>query len=297
MEIPVPGLLVDLESVLRRRGHRIEGRGSIENTLFPQEQFVRVLEAMGQIGYVSYFRPEFISPYYRLFGRFSFRKLARQMIASGGEWLERDTLQQTGGRSLETYLELFRNLQILEERGSKVRLTRLLDNFGASLEHYVSELCVREFRGSSEWGVLLEGLPTAGGDYDVLAWLDPSLVYVECKSSNPNNIGDDQIRHFLQRSAELAPELAVLLIDSDSSIDDFVSERMNPIMRSAIGSTRPNGPLEAHPHYLGIYFGFKRVFVTGPKPSIERQLRRCLQYYYWQVKDESSWSTKGIDFV
>jgi hypothetical protein len=165
-----------------------------------------------------------------------------------------------------------------------VRLTRPIDNIGPSLEHYVAVLCEHELRASAGWGVKLEGI-IPGGDYDVLAWLSPLLMYVECKTGAPDAIEDKSLRHFLQRTHILAPDLAVLLIDSDQPLDDFVSRRIDPIIHKAVDSLDPEWrAITAQPEFPGILWGHQRIYVTNSEPSIITQLRRCLQHYYVYVR-------------
>ncbi len=178
-----------------------------------------------------------------------------------------------------------------------MRLTRPVDNIGPSLEHYVAQLCIRELRGSAEWGVTLEGLPRAGGDYDVLAWLDPSLVYIECKTAYLEQISEEELRHFLQRGAELAPDLAILLLDTDLDPRGFVEGKLNPILRGALGWTKPEGPIFAQQDYPGVFFGHRWVYVTTSHKAIVRQLRRCLQHYYARVRWQSFYSGDSPNFL
>jgi len=53
-----------------------------------------------------------------------------------------------------------------------------------------------------------------------LAGLSPTLLYVETKSSRPEEIEDTEIKHFLQRGVELAPDLAILLVDTDDDLEE-----------------------------------------------------------------------------
>lgn len=258
---------------------------------------VEVLQALGQFEFVTYFRPEPIVPYLDRFGKSSFRKVVRMLLRNDRSWEPVDVLARTAGDALDDYLDFLTRLQILERREGAVRLTRPLDNMGPSLEHYVAQLCVRELRGSAEWGVTLERLPRAGGDYDVLAWLDPSLLYVECKSGLPSNIDESQIREFLQRSVELAPDLAILLVDTQDDLAGVVDGLINPILRGALGHKKETGPILPQTEYPRVSFGFRRFYVTNCNPSILVQLQRCLQHYYAHVKGTASWSDEPANFL
>ena len=59
-----------------------------------------------------------------------------------------------------------------------------------------------------------------GGDYDVLGRLDGALVYLEVKSSPPKQVYDSEVRAFLDRVEDLAPDLAVFLMDTELRMKD-----------------------------------------------------------------------------
>jgi hypothetical protein len=81
----------------------------------------------------------------------------------------------------------------------------------------VADVFKKDFSGSAEWSVNLSDFRY--GDYDVLAWLPPILIYVETKSSRPSEVNESKLRHFLQRGVELAPDLAILLIDTEDDLE------------------------------------------------------------------------------
>ena len=224
-----------LEATLRRRGHRIQQTGNPARVLFPRENLQAALDILGQQGYEEYFGLEFIVPYLDLFGHYSIRKTARRHVRAHNKVLTNEQLEDTAGTRADEYIELLSNLQILESTTTYHRLTRRIDNIGPSLEHYIAELLTREFWGTAEWGVILEGLPWSGGDYDVLAWLEPCLVYVECKSSRLSEISESEIFHFFQRWEELGPDLAVFLVDTDDRLNDQLLDKFDNVITRAQG--------------------------------------------------------------
>ena len=170
----------------------------------------------------------------------------------------------------------------------------------------MSKVCQKEFGASAEWSVKLKD--TKYNDYDVLAWLPPTLLYVETKSSRPQEIKDSELLHFLQRGVELAPELAVLLIDTDddlvkSGILDRIFELMLPSVALASGITDldwrhdERAFIEPQRGYSGISFGYFRYYVTGTKPSIETQLRKCLRHYGAHVKNSAFVGGEHVNFA
>ena len=109
---------------------------------------------------------------------------------------------------------------------------------GPTLEWYVADVLKTDYEGSSEWSVKLTG--GRYGDYDVLGWLPPTLVYVETKSSDPRDVSDGELKNFLQRGVELVPELAILMVDTDDDLEQAgligrLFEIMLPAVRLANG--------------------------------------------------------------
>jgi hypothetical protein len=288
-----------LEATLRRRGHQVIATGDVRQILLPEDQLGEVVQTFwanhGIKRAQEVFRQDPRGRYYQLFGQASFRKLARRLVLAHGEPVQVAHLRENAGERVGEYIEFLEALGVVESSSEGIRCTRRIDNFGPSLEHYVARLCVLEFLGTSEWGVLLEGLPHAGGDYDVLAWLSPALVYVECKSARPEDVGDEQLRHFMQRHVELAPDLGILLVDTDDNLGALV-DRINAILSPIIaegqmpdiihaGGDAGSRILTSQPDYPGVWFGsYLGLYATNANPSIERQLRRCLQHFYALVR-------------
>jgi hypothetical protein len=209
---------------------------------------------------------------------------------------------------LSEHLQPLQDIGVLASDNETVRTTKTVDNFGPTLEWYVSKVISREFEAASCWCVQVEDI-YGGGDFDALSWMDSqgTLAYVECKSASPTSVSDGEIRHFLQRCQELGPEVAILLVDTDSSLQpllDRVQDILLPLERLASGirdeDWRPDHPFIApipHPDYAGLHFGLHRVFITGSEPSITTQLRKCLRYYSSWVTHLTFWSPVRTDYI
>lgn len=290
-DIPSPHMISDLKSVLRRRGLEPQRTGDLARTLYPHDNWQKIMERHGQFKYHEYFSGEFIIHYMARFEKASFRKVIRQLLRDGRQFVEIEELRRIAGRSTEDYLTYLDRTLLIEREGTRVRLTREINDIGASLEHYVSVLCERELRGASEWSVLLANLPRSGGDFDVLAWLEPSLIYVECKSARPSHISEAEIREFLQRSVELAPDLAILLIDTEDDLTQFVNRRINSVIRQehCIEDDSDQWITERN-DYPRVFYGPRNIYVINSRYTILAQLRRCLQHYYAHVKHGSFYS-------
>jgi hypothetical protein len=169
-----------IDDVLRRRGQLMLETGNLGDILLPLDHEDPPL--LGQL----------VNRYRELFGKDSFRKVARALTAARGAPVPRTALEGIAGRATAGYIEFLEALDVAQSSDADVRLTRRIRDIGPSLEWYVKDLCECELRGSAEWSVKLEGLPT-GGDFDVLAWLAPALAYIELKSSAPSGIDDSQL--------------------------------------------------------------------------------------------------------
>lgn len=227
-----------IQAVLRRRGHVPSKADPVDQLLVPAYQ------TRGSSGML----PSPVDDFRRLFAKDSFRKLAREIVMGQGTPVSLERLEGCAGRRAAEYVGVLEKLGAAQRTADSVRLVRRgIDNIGPTLEWYIADLCERELHGSASWAVHLEDL-RAGGDFDVLAWLSPALLYVEAKAKPRQDIRESELRNFLQRTNELAPDLTVLLIDTQDNLTDFlrwVMDVTTPIIRDAnsslpIGSrTRP----------------------------------------------------------
>jgi hypothetical protein len=244
----------------------------------------------------------------------SFRKTLRQILGSASESnirkIQRKKLEPTARSSLEKHLEILKSLRCVIINNEEVICQVKADNLGPTLEWYVSELVERRLHGSAEWGVHLRGLPSeaSGGDYDVLAILGSKLLYIETKSSPPHNIKEGEIRQFLQRSVELAPELGILLIDTEKPLDKLLWKITEIIISSQTDSwRRDRGPgwkaekpficSQADLGFETINYGHKNIFVINSKPNILEQISRCLRLHHHSAIKDTIWISPPLNFV
>ena len=207
------------------------------------------------------------------------RKLLRKLVAETRGATRPQLAAICAEPMLSQRLSLFEEVGILRQEDDIVYLTRNVDSFGHTLEWYVAYLVSRSLNAEAAWGAKIEDV-YGGGDFDVLAWLDSmgALLYIECKSKAPDDVTENEIRNFLQRSQELAPESAIFLVDTDSPVADLVN-RFNDIL-TAVQVAK----LKPQPRFPGIYYGCGRVYLTGSMPSLLTQIQKCLRHYTTSVK-------------
>ncbi len=276
--------------LLSRRGFRWLGEGEFKLIIHPTK-------ALGS--------PEAPTEYYTLLKHYSFRKIIRHLVAVKEPVHPQDLLSMCSEPTLGQYREFLAQTGIIEvTKQEKWRLKQRVDSFGYTLEWYVSELMSRELGATSGWGVEIEGL-IAGGDFDVLAFMDSVLIYVECKAKRPEEIEASEIRNFLQRSQDLAPELAVMLVDTDGDLRpvlDRFQASLLPIKRVRSGVKRPewkpDKPFIAKvAGFRNLHFGLYRVFITDSQPTILHVLQDCLRHYYTYIKFASFLSGPRANYI
>jgi hypothetical protein len=273
-------------AVLRRRGQVPILKAKLTDLLIPLERQDPVMTG------------DDFKRFLVLFGRQSFRKTVRRLLSAHGGAVPVGVLESIAGDRAGEYLEFLASIGVARRNADGTTgMTRAIDNIGPTLEWYVAELCERELDGDAEWAVQLENLPV-GGDFDVLAWLAPTLLSVELKSGQPPEIPDSELRNFLQRDQELAPDMSVLLIDTDNAAGvQALVQRMNDFVMPLVGAPNSQPTFNAQRDFPGVVFGWRRVYVTGSHPSIITQLRRALQHYHARVKGHAFWGGPTVNFV
>lgn len=244
-----------LDILLKRRGFRIYKKEPAEDLLIPEQ--------------------ECIDEYYKMLHKYSFRLFIRDVIKHQDLFtLERVTRYSTA-QVTEDYLEFIAEIGLLEKRASGYALRkRPIKSFGETLEWYIAEIFRREFGAESLWGLKFRR-PKVGGDYDVIAKFDGSLLYTEVKSSPPKQIYDREVSAFLDRVADLSPEIAVFLMDTELRMKDkivpmFESELMT---RHEIqpGVTRMEKEL---------FQIQNKIYIINAKDSIKNNIEKVLNWYF-----------------
>mgnify|MGYP001579045210 CR=1 FL=1 len=240
-----------LDTLLRRRGFRVYKKEPPGDLLVPDEPFR--------------------DGFYTGLHKYSFRLFLRDVI----KHQERFTLEQvtrySTTRVTRSYLHYLLDIKMVTEGAAGYTLShRPATSFGPTLEWYVAELLRREFGAEALWGVKFRR-PKVGGDYDVLAKLDGSLLYVEVKSSPPKQVTDSEIAAFLDRVDDLAPELSIFLMDTELRMKD----KLVPMFEQALAKRHAQPPaVERIEREL---FGVRdRLFIVNAKESISRNLERAI---------------------
>ncbi len=158
--------------------------------------------------------------FFNYFDNNTFRKLLSMIFSSTS--IEEDELKKScsNEKKLYEYLTFMRMQDIAVEENKIWRKSSRYHNFSniaITLEWYVAEW-FRLANAPARHGVVIKEI-MGGIELDVVAFVDEKLVMVECKSGNPKNITEKQLKLFLRWVADFKPTIALLLIATENKID------------------------------------------------------------------------------
>jgi hypothetical protein len=240
-----------LDMLLKRRGFRVYKKEPPDDLLVPDEPFR--------------------DGFYSALHKYSFRLFLRDVIKHQDRFTLEQVTRYSTTRVIRTYISYLRDIGMIKEGAAGYTLShRPVTSFGPTLEWYVAELLRREFGAEALWGVKFRR-PKVGGDYDVLAKLDGSLLYMEVKSSPPKQVTDSEVMAFLDRVEDLSPELSVFLMDTELRMKD----KLVPMFEQALGKRRSEPP-EVVRIERELFHIEDRIFIVNAKESISRNLGRAI---------------------
>ena len=244
-----------LDMLLRHRGFIIYKREPADDLLMPQKKFQQ--------------------KFYEMLHKYSFRLFLRDVIKHQKLFtLEQVTRYATPSITKE-YLDYLVSLKLVKKTENGYVLARgPIRSFGETLEWYVAEVFKREFGSAAVWGVKFKR-PRVGGDYDVIAKVDGSLFYVEVKSSPPKQIYDSEITAFFDRVADLAPAVAVFLMDTELRMKDKLVPMFEAELARRFAYPPPITRLERELFHIQ-----DRIFLVNAKESIIGNIEKVVSWYY-----------------
>lgn len=244
-----------IDLLLKRRGFQIYKKEPAEDLVIPDRKFVE--------------------EYYRMLHKYSFRLFLRDVIKHQDAFSGQEVTKYASGEVTQNYLSTVSRIGLVERSGNAYRLKkRPVRSFGVTLEWYVAEIFKREFGAEVVWGVKFRR-PSVGGDYDVIAKFDSSLLYAEVKSSPPKQIYDGEIKAFLDRTSDLSPEIAVFLMDTELRMKD----KIVPLFEEEL-KRRFNDPPEVERMERELFHVQQRIFIVNAKESILRNMEKVFSWYY-----------------
>jgi hypothetical protein len=213
--------------------------------------------------------------FYEKLKKYSFRLFLRDVIKHQDSFtLENVTKYATKQVSAE-YLDFLLKSKIAEEAGKYCRLRKLpVKSFGETLEWFVAELLRNDMQAEAVWGVKFRR-PKVGGDYDILAKIDSSLLYMEIKSSPPKQIYDREIKSFLNRAEDLSPDIAVFFVDTELRMKDKIVPMFEDELKS-----RHERPVRIDRLVKELFHINGKIFIINARDSILANIQTVLTFVY-----------------
>jgi hypothetical protein len=244
-----------LDILLKRRGFTIYKKEPSDDLLVPAKKY----------------QPR----YYRMLHKYSFRLLLRDVIRHLDAFTHEQVTRYATPGVTKTYLDYLLSVKLLRKKTKDYVLAkRTVKSFGETLEWYVAQVFTREFSSEAVWGVKFKR-PKVGGDYDVIAKFDGELCYAEVKSSPPKQIYDSEISAFLDRVEDLAPDVAVFLMDTELRMKD----KIVPMFEKELAHRSPYPPAVTRME-RELFTIQGRIFIINAKEDVVRNLQKVLSWYY-----------------
>jgi hypothetical protein len=258
-------LTPDIETILKRRGFRIYKKEPGDDLLLPAKRH--------------------IEGYYEQLKKYSFRLFLRDVIKRQDLFTEKDVTRYSTAQVTGDYIGYLLDAGLAERAGpGAFRLAkRPVKSFGETLEWFVAEVFRREFSTEAAWGVKFRR-PRVGGDYDLIAKIDGSILYMEVKSSPPKQIYSNEIAAFLDRVADLNPEVAVFFLDTELRMKDKIVPMFEEELRARSGG-RPAPAARGRVPEVGrmekeLFQIRDRIFIINAKGGIEGNIEKALSWYF-----------------
>ncbi|MBP1723206.1 MAG: hypothetical protein H6Q44_911 [Deltaproteobacteria bacterium] len=226
------------------------------------------------------FSPAEKGRFYELFKKYSFRLFLREILLRKGIFRISEVVRFSTPDTGRKYLQDLMELGLAEALGdSQYRLCYPPPpSLGPTLEWFMAEVLRREFSCPALYGLRCRG-GRYGGDYDVVALLEGSLLYLEVKSSPPKNIEGDEVHAFLTRLKDLIPHLAIFFVDTELRLKD----KIVPFFETelfALGLRDNGNPIGIQKIGDEIFFAPPRVYILGSRRSIVKNLGICFHHHF-----------------
>jgi hypothetical protein len=244
-----------LDVLLRRRGFRIYKKEPSEDLLLPENKFK--------------------GSFYEMMKKYSFRLFLRDVIKHQRFFRLENVTRYATLEVTEDYLEYMRNIGLVEKSSDGFRLSLgHIKSFGETLEWFVAEIFKVEFAAEAIWGIRFKR-PRVGGDYDLIAKVDGSILYMEIKSSPPKQIYQKEISAFLDRVSDLSPEISIFFTDTELRMKDKIVPMFDEELKK-----KYNSPLKVTRIEKELFQIWDKMFIINAKDNIAANIEKVLSWYF-----------------
>jgi len=244
-----------LELLLKRRGFIVHKKEPSDDLLIPERRY--------------------INRYYEKLKRYSFRLFLREVIKHQDLFTIEDVTRYATREATSQYVDFLLSIGLIEKTMKGYSLKKKpIKSFGETLEWFIARLIHREFGLDVIWGIRFKR-PRVGGDYDLIAKLDSSLLYVEVKSSPPKQIYESEVAAFLNRVNDLAPEMAIFFVDTELRMKDKIVPMFEDEFKRRDIKGMNIERLKKELFHIG-----RKIFIINSKDSIVANIRTVLDFYW-----------------
>lgn len=244
-----------LEILLKRRGFKIYKKEPSDDLLLPEEKYIK--------------------DYYEMMKKYSFRLFLREVIKHQNFFKLEDVTRYATPEVTKDYIGYTIKTGLVEEISDGFRLKkRPIKSFGETLEWFIAEIFKVEFMTEAIWGIRFKR-PKVGGDYDLIAKVNGSILYMEIKSSPPKQIYQNEISAFFDRVYDLRPEISIFFMDTELRMKDKIVPMFEEELKKRY--TEPLKLLRIEKELFEIW---DKIFIVNAKDSIIANIEKVLSWYF-----------------
>ena len=248
-------LTPSLDVLLKRRGFRIYKKEPSEDLILPAKEFQK--------------------DFYEVMKKYSFRLFLRDVIKHQDFFRIENVTRYATSEVTRDYVEYLRKIGLAEKVSDGFRLSlRPIKSFGETLEWFVSETFKVEFAAEAIWGIKFKR-PKVGGDYDLIAKVDGTIVYMEIKSSPPKQIYQKEITAFFDRLSDLLSEIGIFFVDTELRMKD----KIVPMFEEGLGVRYVNPPKITRME-KELFQIEDKIFIINAKDNVASNIEKVLTWYF-----------------
>ncbi len=249
-----------LDILLKRRGFKVYKKEPSEDLLLPEKKYINI--------------------FYKKLKKYSFRLFLRDVIKHQNFFTIDKVARYATKEITSQYIDFLLKANLTESTAKGYRLKkRPIKSFGETLEWFIARLIEKEFESETIWGVKFKR-PKVGGDYDLIAKIDSSILYMEIKSSPPKQIYDKEIAAFLNRVEDLSPEVSIFFMDTELRMKD----KIVPMFEAEL-QRHYKKSVSVERIVKELFHINKKIFIINSKDSITANIRTVLNFK-WHDKPE-----------
>ena len=254
-----------LSVVLKRRGFIIYKKEPGEDLIVPDEKF--------------------LDGYYQMLKKYSFRLFLRDIIKHQPSFTAAQVVRYATGEVTQEYIAYLLKIGLIAGGDNAYSLIKgPIKSFGTTLEWFVAEFFRRDLSTEAVWGVKMKR-PAIGGDYDLLAKIDGSILYMEIKSSPPKQIYQSEVKAFIDRVYYLAPEISIFFMDTELRMKDKMVPMFEDELRRRFTTPPEVKRMEKELfEIVGQTCSMPKIFIMNAKDSIVQNVEKALAAYFRRHK-------------